>query len=181
MTSRMRRLRAGAALCLAIAGCGGGSSKMPSATNRTPVVSSGAATTAGQLPTAFEGGYAQAWGQLKEVGAEVAAAINQVKRARAKHRTVPDAEIAVEFAGIASRLEPAVVELQGLTPPPSVASAYRSLTTAAVGMSGALRNFSSDANANRTARGERDLASYFAYAATIDRAATTIYHKLGIK
>ncbi|HWF52960.1 MAG TPA: hypothetical protein VG294_20110 [Solirubrobacteraceae bacterium] len=179
----MRKLAAGAVLCLAIAGCGSSSTKHPAQTTTAgnPVASTGTPTTVARLPANFNQGYAQAWGQMKQVAAEVTAAINQVKRAHARHQTVPNSQLAAEFAIFASRFTPAVIELQGLTPPPSVTSAYKSMSAGAAGMAGTLRNFSTDANADNVAQAQQDLAAYFAYAVTIDRAATKIYNKLGIK
>jgi hypothetical protein len=177
----MRTLIVGAVLGLILVGCGGGSSKPATATHDSPTASTPTSASVTPLPTDFKGGYAHAWGQIKQLGADVAGAINEVKRAQARHQTVSDAHIAFEFARFASRVEPAVIELQALTPPASVARAFKSLAAAAVGMSGALRNFSTDANANRVSAGQRDLASYFGYLVTIDKGATEIYHKLGIK
>jgi hypothetical protein len=173
----MRKLTAGAALCLIIAGCGSGSSKPPTLPATNPIATTGTPT----LPTTFNQGYAHAWGEMKQVGAAVSATINQVKRARARHQTVTDAQLASEFAVFASRFTPAVIELQGLSPPRSVAAAYRSLSDAAVGMEGTLRNLATDANSGRNAQAQQDLAGYFKYAVTIDKAATKIYNKLGIK
>lgn len=181
MTPRMRKLTAGAALCLLIAGCGGGSSKHPAANHTDPVASTGTPTTVARLPTTFNDGYTQAWEQMKQVGADVSATINQVKRARAHRQTVPDSQLASEFATFAARFTPAVIEFQGLTPPRSVALAYKSMSAAAVQMEGALRNFSTDANANRVRAGQQDLLGYFESAVTIDKAATKIYNKLGLK
>jgi hypothetical protein len=115
------------------------------------------------------------------VGAEVIRTINHVKRAKAKHQTVSDGQLAVEFAAFASRMEPAVIELQGLTPPASVAKAFKTMTRTSLALAGALRNFSSDASAHRTTLGAQALASYFAYATTIDQAAATIFDKLGLR
>jgi hypothetical protein len=178
----MRKLTTGMVLCLLIAGCGSGASKpSTTATHSAPVASTATATTPYRLATTFTGGYRQAWGEMKQVGAEVAAAINQVKRAHAQHQTVPDAQLASEFATFASHFEPALIEFQGLTPPASLAGPYKSMSTAATGMEGSLRNVSADANASRATLAERDLASYFGYAVTINKAATKIYNKLGIK
>ncbi|MDQ6804740.1 MAG: hypothetical protein M3065_07185 [Actinomycetota bacterium] len=180
----MRKLTAGTVLCLLIAGCGGGSSKRATnvtSTSATAATTASTATTVTHLPSTFNAGYEQAWGEMKHVGAEVGAAISQVKRAKAHHQTVSNSTLASEFATFASQFEPAVIELQGVAPPASVAGAYKSMATAAVGMAGSLRNFASDASANRIAQGQRDLASYFAYAVTIDKAAMKIFDKLGLK
>jgi ABC-type glycerol-3-phosphate transport system substrate-binding protein len=174
----MRKVSAGLVACLIVlGGCGGAT-----AARTAPVVSGTTAATAPPgSPTDFRSGYAQAWGEIKRVGAGIGGVINQVRQAKARHRSVSDVQIASEFAGFASRIEPAVIELQGLTPPRSIARPYKALATAALEMSGALRNFSTDANANRVAQGRRDLANLLAYAATIDTAATEIYGKIGIK
>jgi hypothetical protein len=179
----MRKLAAGMVLCLLTAGCGSSASKRVATSGSAPVAAPAPPTTTTpyHLATTFKGGYQQAWGEMKQVGAEVAGAINQVKLAHAKHQTVPDTQLASEFATFASHFEPALVEFQGLTPPASIAGPYKSMSTAAVGMEGSLRNFSADANASRATLAEHDLANYFAYAVTIDKAATKIFHRLGIK
>jgi hypothetical protein len=176
----MRKLTAATVLCLIIAGCGTSSSKH-SATTTGATVASTTTTTAYRLPATFNAGYEQSSGEMRQVGAEVSKAINQVRRAQAHHQTVPDSQLASEFAIFASHFEPALIEFQGLTPPASVAGAYKSMSAAAMGMAGSLRNFSTDANANHTSLAARDLANYLAYAVTIDKAATKIYNKLGIR
>ncbi len=170
---------AGTVLCLIIAGCGSSSNKHPAATNASPIAST--AATVYHPPATFNAGYEKAWGEMKQVGADVSRVINQVKRAQAKHQTVPDSTLASEFAIFASHFEPALIEFQGLAPPASVAGAYKSMAAAALAMVGSLRNLSTDANNNNTSMGARDLASYFTYAVTIDKAATKIYNKLGLR
>jgi hypothetical protein len=172
----MRKLAAGAvscaamALALALAGCGGSSSHpVTTATNRTAV------------PADFSSGYEHAWGEMKRVAAEVNKTIKEVKRAQAKHRNVANSELARKFAIYAAQFEPAVIEFQGLTPPASVAPAFRSMAAAAAGVAAAMRSFSTDANANRASAGAHDLASYYSYAVTVDNAALTMYNKLGLK
>ena len=118
---------------------------------------------------------------MKRVGAEILAAIDEVKREAAKHQTVSNAHIASEFATFAAYLEPAVVGLQGLTPPADVKTAFNSMAASAVQLAASLRSFSSDAAASRGAQGQRDIAAYLAYAAIIDRDALIIYSKLGLK
>jgi hypothetical protein len=174
------KLAAGAVLCLIAAGCGGASPR-PDRETGVPPAAGETRTAVEPRPTTFKGGYERAWAQMTQVGAGVAGAINQVRRARARHETVADARIAREFAALADKFEPAVIQLQELTPPAKVARAYRSLSTAALGMSGTLRSFSFDAGANRAGAAGEDLASYYSYAATIDRDATTVFDELGIK
>lgn len=175
------KLAAGAMLCLIVAGCGGGVSAKPDRETGVPPAAGETRTSAEPRPTTFKGGYERAWALMTQVGAGVAGSINQVRRARARHETVPDARIAREFTALANKFEPAVIQLQELTPPAKVARAYRSLSAAAFGMSGTLHNFSVDAGANLATASGQDLASYYDYAATIDRDATTIFDKLGIK
>ena len=177
----MRKLAAGPVVCLMIAGCGGGSSTHSAARTGTSVASTLTPPPSSSLPTTFNAGYEQAWGQMKQVGAEIAAVIKQVKAATAKHEQVPNARLASEFAVFASRMEPAVLELQGLTPPAGVARAFSSMTTASLELAGTLRNFSSDASANRVTAGAQDIAAYFSYANTIDKDAMTIFNKLGLR
>jgi hypothetical protein len=177
----LRMMTAGAVLCLAIAGCGG-ASKQPTRTATTSistlVTPTPTTTTAGT--TTFATGYEQSWGLMKQVGAQIFAAINGAKRASAHHQPVSNAHIASEFAILAAHLEPAVVGLLGLTPPASVRTAFSSMAGAAEQLAGALRSFSSDAAASRGAKGQRDIAACLAYAAIINRDATTIYTKLGL-
>jgi hypothetical protein len=176
----MRKLTAATVLCVIIAGCGSGSDKHP-ATTRTVASDTTTTTTAYHLPATFNAGYEQAWGEMKQVGAGVRTVISQVRRAQAHHSTVPDATLASEFAIFASHFEPALIEFQGLTPPASVAHAYKSMAAAATGIEGSLKNLSTDANANHTSLAARDLADYIAYAMTVDKAALTMYNKLGLK
>jgi hypothetical protein len=173
----MRKLTVATVLCLIVTGCGSSSSKPHTATTGPQVVSTPAPTS---LPTSFGAGYEQAWGEMKPVGADVRKVLDQVKRAQARHLTVPNSTLASEFAIFASRFEPALIEFQGLKPPASVAGAYRSMATAAAGVEAALRNLSTAANANKTSLAARYLASYFSYAMTVDKAALTIYNKLGL-
>jgi hypothetical protein len=168
----LRMMTAGAVLCLAIAGCGGGGSKQPTGASTTTI-------TPG--PATFSAGYEQAWGQMKQVGAEIFAAINEAKRASARDQSASNTHIASEFAVFAAHLEPAVVGLLGLTPPASVRTAFSSMAGAAEQLAGSLRSFSSDAAASRGRQGQRDIAACLAYAAIIDRNAVTIYKKLGLK
>src|ERR1700722_697853 len=173
----MRKLTVAAALCLIVAGCGSSSSK-PDAAPTGPRVASTPTPTS--VPTSFDAGYEQAWGAMKPVGADVRKVLDQVKRAQAKHQTVPNSTRASEFAIFASHFEPALIEFQGLKPPASVARAYRSMAAAAAGVEGSLRNLSAAANANHTSLAARYLASYFSYAMTVDKAALEIYNKLGL-
>ncbi|MEA2197422.1 MAG: hypothetical protein QOJ25_1473 [Solirubrobacteraceae bacterium] len=186
----LRKMTAGVLLCLAIAGCvaiagcGGGNTKRPTGTATTSIaalVTPTTSTTTTADPATFATGYEQSWGIMKRVGVEILGAINEVKRASAKHQSVSNGHIASEFATFAAEMEPGVIGLGGLTPPASVRSAFRSMAVASVQLAATLRSFSTDAAASRGAQGQRDIAAYLAYAAVIDKDALTIYKKLGLK
>lgn len=177
--SSARALVAAIAVCLLIAACGGSGKGAGKHGNAHPPQTSSTALSA--PPTSFKAGYVHAFGVLRQVDVEIVDAITAAQRLVAKHQTVSNESVAVKFARFASVIEPAVIELQGLTPPAKVARAFRSMSAAAVAMSSALRNFSTDANLSHTAQGRQDLAAYFTYANRLVVAADEIYRKLGIK
>ncbi len=146
-----------ALLCFVVAGCG--SSSKSTASNPT---------------AAFRAGYLAQRGPLNQTGTAIGQAVDG-----ASHES--NAQLASEFAGLATRLHGQLVKLSKLTPPASLSSAFRAALAAANKVDADLRAISAAASGNSEPAAKTAAEALVLDAEAMTSSAAPIKQKLGIK